>query len=412
MHVARSIAAFCVLALATRLTFADGLPEDLAGILRGLGSDQPATREAAQRELAQVPAARLGDLRVALAETQNEAVAGRVYVRIRELELYAELHPPGLTVDLKDADWPQVIKALNAQLGGNYLSASGVGGHVTLAARDQPLWEILRQINEQAPFAVEAPTESYASRKTNWFALHPLGVGAKGSPIAVTDGVGMRTKVHGNPAVGSWMVECVLYEDPRIMVISHGVSLQVESAVDEAGRKLVPLDTQSTSDLIRSAAVPPFSSTAAFEKAPDVKVIKQLRGKVTVDILVPAHTMSVDLARQLASPFATLLGVATLESGENDSYALKLHQDRPVATRRPQGVGGNWFLTLRGNDAKKQVMQEIVAVGDDALVRFRGHDGTRRATSVDLVFPNATISRTRPIELKDLPVVTGRDGIP
>jgi len=204
----------------------------------------------------------------------------------------------------------------------------------------------------------------------------------------------------------------VLYEDPRIMVISHGVSLQVESAVDEAGRKLVPLDTQSTSDLIRSAAVPPFSSTAAFEKAPDVKVIKQLRGKVTVDILVPAHTMSVDLARQLASPFATLLGVATLESGENDSYALKLHQDRAVATRRPQGVGGNWFLTLRVNDAQKQVMQEIVAVGDDALVRFRGHDGTRRATSVDLVFPNATISRTRPIELKDLPVVTGRDGIP
>jgi len=271
------------------------------------------------------------------------------------------------------------------------------------------LWEILRQVNEQAPFAVEAPKPSSLVQNTNWLALHPLGGGAKGSPITVSDGLGIRTTVRGNPAAGIWKVECMLYADPRVKVVLHQTVLQVESAVDQAGRKLVPLSFKSTRDLFPSTADASFSVMAAFEKSPDVKVMKELRGKVTADLLIAGGMMSVDLARQLASPMETPLGMATFDGGENDSYTFKLRQNSAVATPHVPNIGRDSYVTLRVNDAQKKVMQEIVSTGSPAVVRFRGHDGTRQATRVDLVFPTASLLLSMPIELKDLPVSMERE---
>jgi hypothetical protein len=188
MHLTRRcgvvLAAACLLgAGAAAAQERGGRP--LAEILKDLGSAEFAVRERAQAELAKVPREQLEVLKEAQKQAKDAEVKARLQTRISEMELDALLHPPKLSVDLKDATLADVAAALNKQMGAAYIEDGPIprglpAPRVTLQAQDQSLWGILARLNEQVPMA-------FTARQATTFSLDPLAAAAPRRRILVTE---------------------------------------------------------------------------------------------------------------------------------------------------------------------------------------------------------------------------------
>jgi hypothetical protein len=269
----------------------------LAEIVEDLGAAEFAVRERAQGELAKVPWEQLEALKEAQKQATDAEVKARLEARIAELIVEPLLHPPKLSVDLKDATLVELAAALNKQMGAAYIEGTatargGVLPRVTLVAKEQPLWKILRQVNETLPMAFSRSTVQTPSGSINTIRLIPEPAAAPPLPAAAsrprlftTEGVGTVPQTAGDPATGNWEVRCTIYTDPRVRLARYATTLRVERALDQDGRALVAVPpTQSG----MAAPVPPLSSlncTATLAAAPQVKAIKELRGSVAVEVV-------------------------------------------------------------------------------------------------------------------------------
>src|SRR4051812_41426506 len=102
------------------------------------------------------------------------------------MELYAALHPKPITVATK-GKVKDLVTAINDQLGWPCLEAGPLNLDVDITAHEQPLWEILRQVNERSGV-------SFNYRTPKAIELTPTPVKGAG-PMTVTDGVGVIPQV-------------------------------------------------------------------------------------------------------------------------------------------------------------------------------------------------------------------------
>ncbi len=272
-----------------------GSGKPLTEILKDLGSKEFAVRERAQGELAKVPREQLEALKEAERGATDAEVKARLEARISEIEVDAVLHPPKLSVDLKDATVAEVVAALNKQLGAPYvyIAPDSVAPRVTLQAREEPLWDILRQLNEQLQMSFDHTTKGGAEVITLEAPL-PWTLRQK---IQTTDGVGIvPLQVSGNPATGNWTLFCWLFADPRVQLTGYEWALRVEKAVDQDERALeviaVPTATTSWGG---PGTTWLMNCTVTFAPRAGVKAIKELRGSVMVEVKVSGESRKVAL---------------------------------------------------------------------------------------------------------------------
>src|SRR4051812_16972747 len=96
-------------------TAADAPAAAVDDIVRNLGDGDFSVREAAEQQLEKLPPESLAALRAAEARTNDKEVIVRLRAAIAAVELRGLLHPPALSLDIKDASLGHVAKALNAQ---------------------------------------------------------------------------------------------------------------------------------------------------------------------------------------------------------------------------------------------------------------------------------------------------------
>jgi hypothetical protein len=321
------------------------------------------------------------------------------------------LHPPKLSLELKDATLGEVAAALNKQLGGEYVRADGgargaAAPRVTLKAQAQPLWEILRQVHGQVPLAFSAPGDEGVETRTGMIGLRPPSGRTRPQPVYVTDGVCTVPLPAGDPATGNWELRCWVYTDPRVRLTYHMSALRVDKAIDQDGRALAGLPTLSARTLAGMSPRPMAYATAAFAAAPGLKAIKELRGSLAVEVLESTDTVKIDLTKPQNEPIATEVGKFTVEKGAGGEFTVKLEPaagtgagraDRPV-DRSPGSV-----LEMRMIDNTGAVQSVPTGSGRQSWT-VRVSNRARSAASLEIVLCLKTREGELPVVFKDLEV--------
>jgi hypothetical protein len=315
-----------------------GSGKPLAEILRDLGSAEFAVRERAQGELAKVPKEQLQALKEAEKGATDEEVKARLEARISEIELEALLHPPKLSVDLKAATLEEVAAALNKQLGAPYIYVAPdiVAPPLTLKAREQPLWDILRQLNEQLLMSFDNTTVRLPTGAAEVITLEPPLPWTLRQKVLVTDGVGIvPQQFSGNPATGNWTLRCRIFADPRVQLTGYQWELQVEKAIDQEGRAIGVNPPSPAMYSSGTGATWSMNCTVTFAPRAGVKAIKELRGSVRVEVLDNQDMRTLDLTKEQKEPLVTVAGTFRLEKAANGDLTVKWEPSAEGAANPP-----------------------------------------------------------------------------
>ncbi len=322
-------AAACVMGAAGAMAAEEG--GGLGGILQDLGSADFTVRARAQAELAKVPRDQLGALRAVAGQTKDPEVKAALAGRISAMELDAILHPPMLSVDVKDMPLAELAAALNKQMGGAYIqldrSRGGEPPRVTAKAQDQPLWEILRQLEEQAPIAHTTSETRTPTGTINTVKLVPA-TGTR--QVQVVDGVMTVAQILGDPGTKEWQISFLISTDPRVRVTSYQSEVQVDKAIIQDGRAIPaslsmgPLPAVMggvrTVGRMLTTGMPDsvLHCSATFAQDAKVKAIRELRGSVAVTVAESEDFVRIDLTKE-PKPVTTPWGRFTVEwGGAND----------------------------------------------------------------------------------------------
>jgi hypothetical protein len=396
----------------------DGGGRPLAEIVKDLGSTEFAVRERAQGELAKVPREQFNALREAKKGTQDAEVKARLRVRIGELAREPLLQAPRLSVDVKDATLVEVAEALNEEMGLSFIQfAPGAATlRVTLKSQDQFLWDILRQVHEQKPMSVSnGKLVTPPARPINLIKLELPTEGLPPRPvrpICVVDGVCTTPYIlpaeysDGNLAVG-----CMIYTDPRVQLMRYARTLRVEKAIDQDGRAMVEVPPESKGMGLPQGAVSKIECRATFAQDPQVKVIRELRGKAIVEVLESEDVATIDLTNAQHEPLATAWGRFTLETAANGGFTLRL---APAAAA--PGTAGRAPEPATAAGAPMPVVRLIYDTGDTTqliaagsrswnITRRMGTSlGPRTAAMLEIVLSQKTREVALPVVIRDLDV--------
>jgi len=211
----------------------------MAPLREQLASNDYPRREAGQRELDKIPPTQVDALR-SLADAEADAeVKARLEARVSAMELYNLLHPPGISLNLKDATLSDVAAAINRQMNGAVAVQGSMTGPVfTLQTDNVPFWQVVDQIHRQNPVSVSSGSAS--SGNTPSVRLTPLPNGATAASYKFVDTFAHTVQVSGSPATGNWSLRLVFYADPRVKVSQYSARLVVDKITDQDGRSLLP----------------------------------------------------------------------------------------------------------------------------------------------------------------------------
>lgn len=134
------------------------------GILKRLGSEEFAEREAAQKELDKAGMRERSTLRKLLAGVTDEEVKSRVEARLETIEEALVTMPLPISVELKDAALSEVAAALEKETGVKFTSwpDDRMGGRranrklYTLSVKEKPFWEVIKALMDQGGFQIQA----------------------------------------------------------------------------------------------------------------------------------------------------------------------------------------------------------------------------------------------------------------
>ena len=306
-------------------------PGSLPAIVRDLGSADFALRNAAQQALSAIPPEQEAGIRDALKVATDAEVKTRLDARIAEIEVYTALHPKPLTVDLTNRTLGDLVNALNEQLGIEerwgvraVKVSSGSGLAVAITAQDQPLWEILRQVQEKTPLYITSAMQTNGPRQVINLATGLTEV-VQMQRLYVTDGIGIVAHA-GNNISGECVLTCEVFTDPRVRLAS-AKAINLELALDQDGKSLKQVVPAAETRALTSAArpsVPPsagrtnvltaFTCRATFANGPGVNVIKEVRGTVDVEVVVRERTVVVDLTKETNKPFPVGDGTLSVDA--------------------------------------------------------------------------------------------------
>ncbi len=133
---------------------APATPENSSAIqalIKDLASEQYEQREAAQRALEKLPLNRVDILRQGEAATGDAEVKARLRTIIHSMEVELATTVPLISVNLKDAQMPEVAAALEKATGIIHRGIQPQWRSLYPASRRYvPLWDVIRQLSETA----------------------------------------------------------------------------------------------------------------------------------------------------------------------------------------------------------------------------------------------------------------------
>jgi hypothetical protein len=348
------LTAAALLAAAAAAWAAD--PHDINQIRTALAHRDFAVREAAQRELDELPLERRSELRtLADAETDPE-VKSRLDARVAAIDVHLALHPPPISLDVKNATLGDVVAALNAALGGPFLEAppQDPGLAFTLKADRQSFWEVMQKLSAQ--HRLDWKQAGPPGGATYWLfaAREGLANFTPGESLGVT--VGMGDAAPG----GARSMRVTFHADPRLKVVGVAPWFTVESAVDDTGRP-VAVESQPALRLEYStrSLLSTWTGGIMLPAPPAGRKLALVRGSARIAVITREARRVVTLSAEGAErPIDLPAGTVSLKS-----LAIS-----------PGGLGINMILERVNRDFES----EVDAIKATVRIRVRDADGRVR----------------------------------
>jgi len=312
---------------------------NLAGIQSRLRSDDFAIRQAAQADLDAIPPDQITAVREAAATATDSEVKARLAARVDAMELYTWLHPPLLSIDVKDGTPADVATALSRQMGAELVSAGNSpipGNRYTLQAANQPLWEILRQLNEQSPLNFD----QIGSNPNNPPLKLEYQDKSQPSNLKIMGAFALRIVFMGTPGSSAWRMRITGYADPRLNVLDVS-AFQVDSMKDQGGSSLLPLLVAVDPGAHPTLSSPhvPWSDQLRLNPAPGLKSLGTFKVTYAVTLFTGISSKKVDLQKSMTKSVDTPHGRVVLEEAADGKITLKLPlsdgKSTPVPDLRP-----------------------------------------------------------------------------
>jgi len=338
------------------------------------------------------------------------------------MELYKIVHPPALTVDVKDADMGQILNLLNQQLGSTIVqntptgrgapggpgAAAGNDGTLfTLAAENQPFWEIVRQMNQQHPLAIAAATSIGTNGTSQALRLSMATTGPSAPPdsnLKLFDNFACRLLITGNPNTGTWSIRVTGFADPRVKIAQYS-QLRITKLTDGAGESLLA-QVAAQPDTMNGSSIPTcsFASPASVSQAPGLTQIGELRGSVKLMLVVSEKTMERDLTKDSIEPIEIPNGKmsATLNADTKRVQLSLLAPDGPNAIM-PTSLPATPLVVQLLDDQGKVVATSMTSARPGSTVTMP-LPANATVSKVRVTFTEKTREMTLPVEWKKIDV--------
>ena len=220
-------------------------------------------RKAGQSELENLPLDQYDTLKQRAATENDPQVKSGLQAALEAMKRTKFLLGAPLSIDVQNAPLADVVQALNKALNAELIKAGARDSgdaRFTLSARQRPFWEIIRQLEAQAPLRFTDFPDSCMTIDV----FQPSAASTNRiSIIPATYAIGQfgATKAYVSPATsaGPPTLSVRVMFDPRIWVVRSQSPLPLTSAVDNLKQELLP-----RGGLSRVGAVTDFPFAAGF----------------------------------------------------------------------------------------------------------------------------------------------------
>jgi len=317
-----AVALMAVAGAAQGASPASTIPVSLADIQTRLTSNDFAIRQAAQADLDAIPPEQIAAVQEAEAVATDPEVKARLAARVNAMELYTWLHPPLLSLDVKDATPADIAAALSRQMGGEYVfSGNGTfpGNRFTLRAANQPLWEILRQLNEQSPLNFDPSGPNHYPLQLDYLNK------SQPSNLKIVDAFALRIAFMGTPGSSTWRMRITGYADPRLNLVDVS-GFHIDTMKDQDGRDILPLLIAVDPGIRPSLSGPhvPWSDQLRFNAVPGLKRLDTFKVSYAVSLFSGEAGKKVELQKGMTKSVDTPRGRVVLEEAADGKITLKL----------------------------------------------------------------------------------------
>ncbi|HEY4330556.1 MAG TPA: hypothetical protein VGN88_12525 [Phycisphaerae bacterium] len=286
-----------------------------------------------------------------MANAENDPeIKARLGEQVNAMDIYLLVHPPGLSLNVKEASLEQVCAALTEQFRGDPVIFSGGDSHFyppgqsgtertfSLRVENLPFWEIFDRLNQQHPIGIERPNAGNRSDQNDNVRLTTGGM-----PIdyKIVDAFAMsldiaETGLMAPPRVLSWGLTVKVDADPRVRISAFS-PLRVDVITDQDGKSLLPLISSHDGMASYPSSVCSWTSGASLAGIPTAHQIKELRGTIAVSVVAKEKIVTRDLTKEIA-PVDTPRGRITIQKTSDNNLIARYVYDNVDGSRTNASV--------------------------------------------------------------------------
>ncbi|HRK32457.1 MAG TPA: hypothetical protein PLD59_15440 [Tepidisphaeraceae bacterium] len=257
-------------------------------LIAQLADDSFAVRERAQQELIETGEALVESIKAALAISTDEEQRQRLDSILKQISEDAVLGASRITLSMRDAPLDEVVAEINRQVRGAPVRYARdnwnklPGPRVTLEARRQPLWAVLREICTQVGTLDISPGDDGVRLSLGCGALSRAPASVSGPMLIVASRIAHQKTVElaqGLHRTSDFAVHFTAIAEPKLKVMPGAATVRLKSALDDLGNNMLP---QGHVDETYGGGSPfwSFQSKLAYPATPG-RVIQRISGEIT-----------------------------------------------------------------------------------------------------------------------------------
>ena len=329
---------------------------EVTQLIKQLGSEQAADRDAAQKQLVEAGSTAIPALKKAADDSDDPEVRSRASAAISQLKDQDINGPSLITLHLTNAPGQDVLNAIGAQSHTQFTGFQpnprhgAAGTLATINVDRKPFWEVLSDVCTQLNVCplVDSPARNAMQlfpANRSWIAESPHQIVG---PFWISIASVYRTRaidLIGPQAIDDdFTVRLIVYPEPKL-TITQMSEFNLEEAADDAGNSLVPSDRQKNSShwMYRTRQVKRnFDAKLAYPQQPG-KHIAILRGNFLALAAQDIQDVQFDdvLSKQvITNPLNHCKVLATISRQGADNFRVQIQCWR-------QGLSDeNWYAMI------------------------------------------------------------------
>ena len=378
--------------------------------IRGFQSENFADRDAAQKVLDTATWADAETLRALAREATGAEAKARLENRLQALAIDRLVHPPPITLEIKDAGITELAAALTAATGTEWAAwdRGGSGGPWNLKAQERPLWEVFRSLEKQSNVHVQNSEDKVLLAPGP---VRPGGLGpidgdwtdVVAGDFLIYVGVG-RKFAHLQPAAAQPAFPTVKLEygirgDPRMRLVRCGIP-DILSVVDEKGNVLHTAQPRPRPFWIpATGSMPELNTAIEFADVVGMGKTLTIKGQMVVRMATAIERKEiVGLTTEPSDPVSAggrTWRMWAVSLADRDEWAINI-------TEQPPGALASVPMSVKVLDAAGKVLWDGV-VDRQTSTRVQLGDVNQPLTAVILA-ARSEKDVIVPFEIKDVPV--------